>query len=37
MKGYADCSQAAAYNVGASLPYMEWTPRTLKEIIAANN
>ena len=36
LKGYTDCPPAVAYNVGASLPYIDWTPRTLKEIIAAN-
>lgn len=33
LKGYNDCPQALAYNVGAMLPYMNYTPRTLKEII----
>lgn len=37
MKGYSDCPPVVAYNVGASLPYMDWTPRTLKEIMAANS
>lgn len=36
LKGYTDCPKAKAYNVGAALPYIDWTPRTLKEIIAAN-
>ena len=36
MKGYKDCPQAKAYNVGAMLPYMDWTPRTLKEIMLSN-
>lgn len=27
-----DCPQAKAYNVGAMLPYMNYCPRTLKEI-----
>ena len=36
MKGYTDCPPAIAYNVGASLPYINWSPRTLKEIIVAN-
>ena len=36
MKGYADCPPAVAYNVGAALPYMDWAPRTLKEIISSN-
>lgn len=30
-KGYTDCPTAVAYNVGAVL--LDWTPRTLKEII----
>jgi len=33
MKGYTDCPPARAYNVGCMLPYMNYTPRTLKEII----
>ena len=33
LKGRKDCPPAKAYNVGAALPYMNWTPRTLKEII----
>ena len=37
MKGYTDCPPAVAYNVGASCSYMDWTPRTLKEIISANS
>lgn len=37
LKGYTDCPPAVAYNVGAALPYINWTPRTLKEIITANN
>lgn len=36
LKGYTDCPKAKAYNVGAALSYIDWTPRTLKEIIAAN-
>ena len=36
IKGYTDCPKAVAYNVGASLPYINWTPRTLKEIMEAN-
>lgn len=36
MKGYTDCPQAKAYNVGAMLDYMNYTPRTLKEIIEGN-
>lgn len=35
-KGYTDCPKAVAYNVGCMLPYMGYTPRTLKEIIGAN-
>ena len=31
LKGYRDCPQIVAYNVGAAL--LDWTPRTLKEII----
>lgn len=37
LKGYTDCPLVVAYNVGAMLPYMSYAPRTLKEIIAANN
>ena len=37
LKGYTDCPPAVAYNVGCMLPYMDYTPRTLKEIIIANN
>ena len=36
MKGYTDCPQAKAYNVGAMLDYMDYTPRTLKEIMETN-
>lgn len=36
-KGYTDCPPAVAYNCGAMLPYMDYTPRTLKEIISANS
>ena len=36
LKGYTDCPPSKAYNCGAMLPYMDWTPQTLKEIIAAN-
>lgn len=36
MKGYSDCPPAKAYNVGVMLPYMDYTPRTLKEILEAN-
>ena len=34
LKGYTDCPQAKAYNVGAIL--WDYTPRTLKEIIDGN-
>ena len=37
LKGYTDCPEAKAYNVGAMLPYMGYTPRTLKEIISENS
>jgi calcineurin-like phosphoesterase family protein len=33
MKGYTDSPQARAYNVGCMLPYMDYTPRTLQEIM----
>ena len=33
MKGYTDCPPARTYNVGAMMPYMNYTPRTLEEII----
>lgn len=36
LKGYTDCPEAKAYNVGAMLPYMNYAPRTLKEIITAH-
>ena len=36
MKGYTDCPPVVAYNVGAALQYMDWTPRTLKEIVNSN-
>ena len=36
LKGYTDCPQVKAYNVGAMLEYMDYTPRTLKEIIDGN-
>lgn len=35
-KGYTDCPPAEAYNVGVMVDYMNYTPRTLKEIIEAN-
>lgn len=34
LKGRTDCPPAVAYNVGAMLPYMDYTPKTLDEIIA---
>lgn len=37
LKGYTDCPPATAYNCGAMMPYMNYTPRTLKEIIAAHD
>ena len=37
LKGYNDCPQARAYNVSAMLDYMDWTPRTLKEIMLSND
>lgn len=37
LKGYTDCPPAIAYNCGAMIPYIDFTPRTLKEILAANN
>lgn len=37
LKGYTDCPPSIAYNVGACLPYMNYQPRTLKEIMSANN
>ena len=37
LMGRTDCPQAFAYNIGACLPYMNYQPRTLKEIIAANS
>lgn len=36
LKGYTDCPEAKAYNVGAMLDYMDYCPRTLKEIIEKN-
>ena len=36
MRGYTDCPPAIAYNCGAMLPCINYTPRTLKEIITAN-
>ena len=34
LKGYTDCPQAKAYNVGAMI--WDYTPRTLKEIMEEN-
>lgn len=36
LKGYTDCPEAKAYNVGCMLPYMDYTPRTLKEIVTGD-
>lgn len=33
LKGATDCPPAKAYNVGAMLPYINYCPRTLKEIL----
>lgn len=33
LKGYTDCPSARVFNVGCMLPYMNYTPRTLKEIL----
>lgn len=30
---FEDCPPARAFNVGCMLPYMNYTPRTLKEIL----
>ena len=35
-KGYTDCPPALAFNVGCMLPYMNYCPRTLKEILENN-
>ena len=35
-KGYTDCPPARAFNVGCMLDYMDYTPRTLKEILEAS-
>lgn len=37
MKGYTDCPPVVAYNCGCMLNYMDYTPRTLKEIILKNS
>jgi calcineurin-like phosphoesterase family protein len=34
--GRTDCPEAMAYNVCCMLDYMQYTPRTLKEIISSN-
>lgn len=34
-KGYTDCPPARAYNVGCMMPYIDYVPRTLKEIIGS--
>lgn len=36
-QGATDCPQVRAYNVGAMLPYMDYTPRSLKEILLAHD
>lgn len=36
MKGYTNCPPAVAYNCGCMLEYMNYTPRTLKEIVSSN-
>lgn len=36
LKGRTDCPQAKAYNVGCMLPYMNYTPRTLKQIMESD-
>ena len=36
-KGYTDCPSAIAINVGCMLDYVSYTPRTLKELLLANN
>lgn len=36
MKGYTDCPPAKAYNVGVMIPYMDYRPRTLEEILESN-
>ena len=35
-KGYTDCPPAIAINVGVMLPYVNYIPRTLKELMMAN-
>lgn len=36
LKGYTNCPQAKAYNVGCMIDYMDYMPKTLKEIIERN-
>ena len=36
LKGRNDCPPAVAINVGVMLPYMEYTPKTLKELMISN-
>ena len=36
-KGYTDCPPAKAYNVGCMMSYVDYVPRTLKEIMENNN
>ena len=35
LKGYTDCPEAKSYNVGVMLNYVNYTPITLKKILAA--
>ena len=35
-KGRTDCPPSVAINVGAMMPYIEYTPRTLKELVVSN-
>ena len=35
-KGYTDCPPAVAINVGCMLPYVDYVPKTLKELIFNN-
>lgn len=37
LKGYTDCPPAKAYNVGVMLDYIDYTPRTLKEILQGSD
>lgn len=36
-KGYTDCPPVKAYNVGCMMSYVDYVPRTLKEIMENNN